>query len=259
MLVVALLMLVGVNAYAVDFEAQVGPEISHITYKEPGVMTEKGWFYGMAGRAEVKFDVAKDLKLTVGPELKLAKGRVDYSSPISGDMNGIDDTLFEARALVGLQYQLTPEAKIKPYTGFGYRSLVDDSSGKQTSTGAWGYERWIRYYYIPVGVAFSYDFTKDWTAKAYAEYDIFLRGKVKTYLSSVPGYEDITNTQKSGYGLRAGAQVEKKFTGWAVSFGPYVKYWKIKDSEVTYDSLGRGWIEPRNHSTEIGSALTLNF
>ncbi|MGB9811966.1 MAG: hypothetical protein ACPLSN_09745, partial [Dictyoglomus turgidum] len=87
----------------------------------------------------------------------------------------------------------------------------------------------------------------------------FLRGKVKSYLSSVPGYEDVTNTQKSGYGLRAGAQVEKKFTGWAVSFGPYVKYWKIKDSEVTYDSLGRGWIEPHNHSTEVGGTVTVNF
>jgi len=174
-------------------------------------------------------------------------------------MSGIKDRLFEARIVVGPEWAATKEIKLKPYIGFGYRSLVDDSEGKQTSTGAWGYERWIRYYYIPVGVAFGYNIPQDWKVKAYAEYDFFVRGKVTSYLGYLPGYEDITNTQKSGYGIRGGVSVSKKFTGWAIEAGPYVKYWKVKDSEVTYDSLGRGWLEPRNHSTEIGGMVRVNF
>jgi hypothetical protein len=260
LLVLAFLFVVA-PAYAgsLEHEFTIGPELSHITYKEPGVMTEKGWFYGIAGSYTLKVPVLTDMKVTVGPEFKLAKGKVDYNSPISGSLNGIDDVLFEARLLGGAEFQVTKDMALRPYTGFGYRSLVDDSQGMTTSTGAWGYKRWIRYYYIPVGVAYSYGFAQDWKLKAYAEYDLFLRGKVTSYLGYLPGYEDIKNTQKSGYGLRAGLNVSKKFTSWSVSFGPYVKYWKIKDSQVTTDSYGRGWIEPRNHSTEIGGALTVNF
>ena len=257
--IATLLLLIGVNAYAIEHEFTVGPEISHITYKEPGVMTEKGWFYGIAGSYTLKVDLAQDWKLAVGPELKLAWGRVKYSSDISGDMSGIKDRLFEARIVVGPEWAATKEIKLKPYIGFGYRSLVDDSEGKQTSTGAWGYERWIRYYYIPVGVAFGYNIPQDWKVKAYAEYDFFVRGKVTSYLGYLPGYEDITNTQKSGYGIRGGVSVSKKFTGWAIEAGPYVKYWKVKDSEVTYDSLGGGWLEPHNRSTEIGGMVIINF
>jgi len=239
-LIVTLLFLIGVNAYALEHEFTVGPELSHITYKEPGVMTEKGWFYGIAGNYTLKIDLAQNTKLALGPELKLAWGRVDYSSPLSGDMSGIDDRLFEARLLAGPEWAVTREMRLKPYTGFGYRSLVDDSQGKQTTIGDWGYERRIRYYYIPVGIVWSYEIPQNWKIKAYAEYDFFLRGKVKSYLGYLPGYEDITNTQKSGYGIRGGVNVSKKFTTWSIMAGPYVKYWKIKDSDITYDSWRRG-------------------
>lgn len=241
----------------IEHEFTVQPELSHITYKEPGVMQEKGWFYGVAGSYTLKIPVSTDAKVAVGPELKLAKGSVDYEG--SGSMSGIDDTLFEARLLGGVEFAVSKDMTLKSYTGFGYRSLVDDSEGMTTSTGAWGYERWIRYYYIPVGVSCSYDFMHDWKLKVYAEYDFLIKGKVTSYLGSVPGYEDIKNTQNAGYGMRAGIKVDRKFTGWSVSFGPYIKYWKVKDSEVTADSYGRHWIEPKNHSTEIGGALAINF
>lgn len=258
-LFVVLVLLIGVNAYALEHEFTAGPEISHISYKEPGIMTEKGWFYGIAASYTLKTEIAKDIKIAVGPELKLAKGKVDYDSPISGKLDNIDDVLFEARLLAGPEFKIATDMTLKPYTGFGYRSLVDDSQGMVTSEGHLGYKRWIRYYYIPVGVNYSYNFAQDWKAKAYAEYDIFLRGKVTSYFGYVPNHEDVTNKQKSGYGLRAGVNVEKKFGSWGLSFGPYVKYWNIKDSEVATDSFGRQWIEPKNRSTEIGGALTINF
>ncbi|WP_051345908.1 hypothetical protein [Thermodesulfovibrio yellowstonii] len=256
---IALLVALVVPSFALEHEFAISPELSHITYKEPGVMTEKGWFYGLTGSYTLKTDIGQNLKLAVGPELKLAKGTVKYSSSKSGSMSGIDDTLFEARLLGGVEWAFQKDMAVKPYIGFGYRSLVDDSEGKTTSTGALGYERWIRYYYIPVGVAYTYKFSDGWTFKAQAEYDWFIRGKVTSYLGYVPGYEDIKNTQKSGYGLRGSVEVSKNFKTWAVSAKPYIKYWNIKDSEVTVDSAGRAWIEPRNHSTEVGLGVTINF
>uniref|UniRef100_A0A7C4XT88 Outer membrane protein beta-barrel domain-containing protein n=1 Tax=Caldisericum exile TaxID=693075 RepID=A0A7C4XT88_9BACT len=119
-----LLLLVGVNAYALEHEFSLGPEISHITYKEPGVMTEKGWFYGAAGSYTLKVDLAQSWKLAVGPELKLAWGNVDYSSGISGSMSGINDRLFEARMLAGTEWAITKEMKLKPYTGLVIAALL---------------------------------------------------------------------------------------------------------------------------------------
>lgn len=254
-------LFVTIPAYggSIEHEFSIGPDFSHITYKEPGVMEEKGWFYGIAGSYTLKVPVAQDVKVAVGPELKIAKGRVDYDSPDSGKMNGIDNVLFEARLLGGVEFPVVKDHYLRPYIGFGYRSLVDDSSYMTTDKGYWGYERWIRYYYIPVGVAYHTELGQGWKFKATAEYDWFIRGKVKSYLGYLPGYEDITNTQKKGYGLRASVDVSKKFDFGSISAKPYIKYWRIKDSEITYDSYGNGWIEPKNRSTEIGVALTINF
>lgn len=246
-------------SFALEQGLTVGPEVSHITYKEPGVMTEKGWFYGITGSYTLKTDITQNLKLAVEPEFKLARGEVKYSSPVSGDMSGIDDTLFEARLLGGVEWAVAKDMALNPYTGFGYRSLVDDSGGKTTSTGALGYERWIRYYYIPVGVVYSYNLSDGWKLKAQAEYDFFVRGYVKSYLGYIPGYNDVENTQKDGYGLKGAIEVSKKFGSFSVAAKPYIKYWNIKDSETTTDSYGRVWIEPKNRSTEIGLGLIVNF
>lgn len=53
--------------------------------------------------------------------------------------------------------------------------------------------------------------------------------------------------------------MSKKFSFGTLSAKPYIKYWRVKDSETTTDSYGRMWIEPKNHSTEVGFALTVNF
>lgn len=257
----SLLALLGLSsAYALDdYELSIGPELSYITYKEPGIMTDKGWFYGIAGLGLLKPKIATNTKLSVGIEMKIAKGTVDYSSPISGNMNGIDDGLFEARGLVGLEFNIEKNMTLTPYTGFGYRSLTDDSEGMVTDRGDWGYNRWIRYYYFPIGIVYSLNIQNNWKIKTSAEYDWFLRGKVTSYLGYLPGYEDVTNNQKNGYGLRASIEISKKFSSFSISAKPYIRYWNIKNSEITYDRFGNDWIEPKNNSTEIGLGLNLNF
>jgi len=245
----------------IQHEINFGPDISHITYKEPGVMKEKGWFYGIAGEAYLKYPLSKCWNLTAGLDAKYAWGKVDYSSDSSGDMNGIKDKLFEARLIVGPEWHIYENISIMPYVGFGYRKLTDDSSGKETDLGASGYKREIKYSYVPIGISGTYYINPNWKIKGYAEYDYFIHGKVKSYLSDVDpnSYEDIKNTQDKGYGIRAGISVARKFKAVELSGGPYVKYWNIKESNISYDRWGNGWVEPKNHSTEVGAMLRIGF
>lgn len=275
-----LLILAVAPSFALENEFTVGPEVSHITYNEPGV-TEKGWFYGLAGSDTLKVDVGRNTKITVGPELKIAKGTVKYEGSTWGgnpaSASGIHDTLFEARGLIGLEYNFNKNTALRPYTGFGYRSLVDEFS----EAGSGGYDRWIRYYYVPVGVAFSTNFSDGWKFKTTAEYDWFIRGKVTGYFNNsietvnvygipyvVATLGNVENTQKSGYGLRGSIELSKNFGSFSVAVKPYVKYWNIeKSNEATagyyltpdlyYAPLNV--YEPKNHSTEVGLGFIISF
>jgi hypothetical protein len=248
-------------SYAFKYEVNLGPDVSYITYKEPGVMKERGWFYGIAGEGYLKYPLNKCWNLVSGLEAKYAWSRVDYSSDESGDMDGIKDRLFEVRLLLGAEWFPYKNISFMPYVGFGYRKLTDDSSGKETDLGYLGYKRTIKYFYVPIGISGAYYINPNWKIKGYAEYDYFIRGKVKSYLSDIDPtlYEDIRNTQDDGYGIRAGVSVVRKFKSVELSGGPYVKYWKIDESDISYDSWGRGWVEPKNHSTEAGAMLRIGF
>jgi len=263
----------------IKHEVNLGPDVSYITYREPGVMKERGWFYGIAADAYLKYPLNKCWNLATGLEVKYAwsrvdyssdesglgakyaTSRVDYSSDESGDMDGIKDRLFEVRLLLGAEWFPYKNISFMPYVGFGYRKLTDDSSGKETDLGALGYKRTIRYFYVPIGISGAYYINPNWKIKGYAEYDYFIRGKVKSYLSDIDPtlYEDIKNTQDNGYGIRAGVSIVRNFKSFELSGGPYVKYWKIDKSDISYDSWGREWVEPKNHSTETGAMLRISF
>jgi len=265
----------------IKHEVNLGPDVSYITYREPGIMKERGWFYGIAGEGYLKYPLNNCWNLATGLEAKYAWSRVDYSSDESGDMDGIKDRLFEVRLLLGAEWLPYKNISFMPYVGFGYRKLTDDSSGKETDLGASGYKRTIRYFYVPIGISGVYYINPNWKIKGYAEYDYFIRGKVKSYLSDVDPtrrkiksstsyepidptptptlYEDIKNTQDDGYGIRAGVSIVRNFKSFELSGGLYVKYWKIDESDISYDSLGNEWVEPKNHSTETGAMLRISF
>lgn len=236
----------------------VGPQISYIEYNEPDVMKEKGLMYGVAG----SYTYNKGLVLKA--EGVFSYGKVDYTSPASGDMNSIDDYLSEIRALGGYELKISDTFNIIPFLGFGYRYLRDDSSGRVTTTGARGYLRESNYYYSPIGVEFLVNLDGGWSINPILEYDYFWQGKQKSHLSNaVAGLNDIENTQNSGYGLRASMAFKKKSKEREYILEPFIKYWDIDRSDfssVTYSGviIGYGY-EPKNTSTEIGLTFALGF
>lgn len=237
-------------------QIEVGTEISHITYKEPGVMKEKGMMFGIVG------SYAYRSKFMLKADGKFSYGQVDYTG--SGTMDNIDDYMLELRGVGGLDFPVLKASTLTPYMGIGYRYLNDDSSGRVSSTGAWGYERESNYIYSPVGIEAVTGLENGWSIGATAEYDAFWWGKQISHLGGViVGLNNVENTQRKGYGVRGSIKLMKKGEKLDFTIEPFIRYWNIRESDVatvTYYGtiIGYGY-EPDNNSTEIGCRLAVKF
>ena len=230
---------------------ELGTEISHITYKEPDVMREKGMMYGIDG------SYAYHQNLMLKAEARFAYGQVDYKN--SGTIDNIDDYAWELRGLGGYDFPILKAATVTPYLGIGCRYLNDDTSGKISSTGAYGYERESNYVYSPIGLEVIIPLKNGWSVGTMLEYNYFWKGIQKSHLSNVPGYYDIENNQDEGYGFRGYIKVRNKGEKLDFVIEPFIRYWNIKDSKTTTDPTGTTWIEPKNNSTEFGIKFALKF
>jgi len=254
----SVLALVETCAFALSpssFEA--GVQLSHITYKEPGIMSERGFMYGVTG-AYTK----------VGPKLMwkvdgtLTTGEVDYVGSYSDGtpvtITGIKDTMFETRAVLGPTDFINLSSYYLPYIGLGYRYLFD---GANKAPG--GYRRESNYVYIPLGLDGLLSTKGRWSVAFTLEYDLFVSGTQISYLSDVdPGLNDMENTQSSGYGYRG--SIKFMLDGEQdLIIEPFMNYWKIGQSNTTTITrngvpVGYGY-EPANNSTELGIRLKLMF
>jgi len=240
--------------------AEVGVEVSHITYEEPGVMEDKGMMYGVSG--SYTYHHPEPTFMLKG-EGKFSCGQVDYSSSNTGDMDNVDDFMLEYRGLGGYDFFISQTFVITPYTGIGYRYLNDDSGGMTTTTGAWGYERESNYFYSPIGIEVITDLENGWSLGGMIEYDLFWAGKQKSHLSDVVSYSDLENDQDSGYGIKGSVRIQKKNADIDIVIEPFIRYWAIEksnESDLIYEDviIGYGY-EPENDSVEIGFKLAINF
>jgi hypothetical protein len=238
---------------ATESTIQLGVYQSEITYTEPSVMEEDGSLKGIFGRYSYHED-----EVFRALEIYYSNGDMNYDG--SGTIDGIPDEMLEIRALVGKDFKLNSEYQISPYIGFGYRNLNDDSSGMVSSTSAYGYEREQIYLYIPIGIEFKKRSTVfGLMISGRVEYDYLIDGENHTYLREL-GYEDVTLNQNDGYGYRVSIGLTREFSArYSVTLEPFYRYWNISDSEITYDNMRNGWIEPENYSKELGVSLLVTF
>lgn len=193
-------------------------------------------------------------------EGRYGSGDLDYSSGSTGTSQDDPNYMFETRALLGRDYYPSERIVFTPYVGYGFRFLVDASGGRQTSTGQYAYDRKSHYHYLPIGLDYAYQFNKDWRVVANAEFDYFISGWQKSYLSDAPvsGYYDVRNDQDHGYGVRGSFKLIKTTRLIDFSIEPFVRFWHIKDSEVSnagsFDAL-----EPENTTLESGVRAGVQF
>lgn len=248
--------------------AELGFEFNRYHYDEPVFdLVTKGNLFGMyanftarPAKNEALFDDIMDMYRA---DVRFNYGLVDYKSAGSGTLEDNQDWAVEARILVGKDLMASSDVRITPYIGFGYRYLNDDSAGRATSTGALGYERESRYYYIPIGIELTTRISNNWLISPTLEYDYLIHGEQLSYLSDVHwAYPDLRNKQREGMGLRGSLKFVQ--TGSAINFvfEPYIRYWHIGDSEeatVTGPIFIVTGLEPENHTIEYGVRMGAMF
>lgn len=187
----------------------------------------------------------------------------------SGDgiiKNKHDDNV-EFRALAGKDYYLGRDSMVTPYIGFGYRYLVDHGNGEQNGLDQFGYDRKSHYYYLPVGADVIIDLPHDWEIDPNVEYDVFLSGWQKSYLSNVGRFTgfsdpDIVNHQDHGFGVRAAVKFLKKGPVVDYYVEPFIRYWSIEDSKLEFAVIDGQAVfggEPKNNTLEVGSRFGIQF
>ena len=244
---------------------EIAPEISHYTYREPGVMKNEGTFYSIVGsytqRRPRAGDPAKsdvDTKTsaawsTAKIEARLGFGDVDYDgsymngTPLKTDGN--DDFLLDARVMWGIEWQ--PGTIFDAfYAGVGYRYLSDDSCFQPG-----GYLRESNYVYIPMGSRADFDLMGGWALGLTGEIDLLLVGYQVSHLDDVDRrYPEVRNWQWPGCGLRGAVALQHKGRSVHVAVSPFVRYWWVAESHVS-----EGFYEPENNTCEYGLSAAIRF
>lgn len=230
----------------------VGVEGFYDRYREPGLMEDSGTHGSITGY--YRYDTSNLFGALDG---RVSYGTSDYESDISGSSSGTPEWEFEGRGRLGFSFTLWG-GTMSPYTGLGARYFLQQGKGYFTTNFAGAYDRRIFQTYIPIGASYTMTTEGGWTITPQAEFDLLLYGDVNSRLSNVgPTYYNVSNTQElgSGYGIRSELMFGKSASGYAWQAGPFVRYWKVNDSEVTYDPSGTGWIEPKNDRIQGGVAV----
>ncbi len=243
----------------------IAPEVYYFRYEEPGLMKDKGLFYGLNLGLTFRNWLPESPELTARAmdmsmykwmfraEGRFAYGQVDYDgaywdgTPLKVD--DIDDYVLEGRLLIGPDFP-RGMSLYTLFTGIGYRYLNDDTSFHPA-----GYERESNYLYLPVGFEMIAQLNDAWFWGLSAEFDVFLWGEQNSHLSDV-GLIDVDNRQHSGYGLRGAVQLQKKGDKMDFMIEPFIRYWDIGRSDIDFLT---GVYEPANNTIEAGIRLILAF
>jgi hypothetical protein len=232
----------------------LGLDLSAYTYDEPGVMTLKSRQLGV----DYAFTYAlggtwprSNEGWFVRGELRLATGKADYRSSISGSIDGTGNGYVEARGLVGRDFDRGGYV-LAPYVGLGLRQLRNDLRGV-SSTGARGYRRASEYTSLPMGLTHRVKLADQSQLATTVEYMHLISGLQTAALSDASASRtDLSLKQRRGHGLRL--NVMNRHDNW--SWGPTLTYWNIGASDP---GGSPAYIEPKNKTYELGLKAAYHF
>lgn len=237
-----------------NIDVSIGFQSYYHEYKEPGLMKNEGFFYG------ISYSVFHEKENTLfGLEGLLAYGQVDYSSVSTGNSDDIDDICADNRIILGYAVYNDQKTRITPFVGVAYRFLQDDSKYQRTTTNHIGYLRESNYFYSPVGVKIKIQYANGWSLMPELEYDYFWFGRQESELGYLAGIEDMSNDQEDGYGYRLSLTLEKKTLQTGYSFQVFYRFWDIDTSDIDTDRFGNIGVEPANETSEYGFNFSILF
>jgi hypothetical protein len=248
---------------------EVGAELFDYSYRErldgETIVYDDGVFAGFhAGYVET---IGGGMFLRA--KLSSAFGSVDYRAPDpAGDarLENVDQAVGQLELHIGIDLPVGGGATLSPFTGLAARALIDESGDETTTTGEIGYDREIGYAYIPLGVGARVPVGARSAMLLSAQYNIVVNGTAESKFSGIdPALPDVELDLDSGHGFEASAAYQFGIGKHALSFGPFVRHWKIgrSDSFVITNpddpTEALELFEPRNSTTELGVRLSFGF
>ncbi|HEX9946659.1 MAG TPA: hypothetical protein VGA98_03885 [Allosphingosinicella sp.] len=201
-------------------------------------------------------------------KLSAAVGSVDYRSPDpTGDerIENVDQSVGQLELHIGFDLPLGGGATLSPFTGLAARALIDESGGEVTPGGLAGYDREVGYAYVPIGVGARVPVGKG-AILLNAQYNLVVNGTARSKLSDVdPEIPDLKLDLDGGHGFEASVAYRMPVGKHALSFGPFIRHWKIDRSDsftiINPDDPSEAleFSEPRNRTTELGLRLSFAF
>lgn len=260
-----------------DRVTELRVEASDYRYEEPALMEMEGREPQL--RVGTTYTEYMRNHFVAEAGLEGGYGRYDYGSNGTGQSRNHDQYFFKVEGHAGYRQPVFSGSEITFYTGLGYRILYDDGGGSRTTTGHYGYDRRSQYLYLPIGIRYFQPLSNSWALQPTLQANILMRGKQTSYLSDIdPQSSDIPNDQKRGFGFNADLMLTQydpmdhcwpackynsfKPHGWA--FGPFFRYWEVKDSKQTQAQvIGTPivvtFIEPENRAWEYGVRAAYRF
>jgi len=251
LLIVIFLIIGNVSAMAAqevfDEGVKLGVDAGGYFYSEPGNMNIRGEMAGFGISATKRIG-----KIALSIEGDYKSGSGTYSGG-SLSLKTPSEKL-DTRILVGGEIELLANHSTVIYAGLAQRTLANRLKDDGIIG---GYRRINSLKYLPIGLMSGTDMRGIGKIILNIEYDYFLRGNQASLLGSDmgTGYENINSRQKKGQGIRA--SIMGVFDHFSV--GPYIESWSIKDSEITKDSFGRYWYEPKSYTFEVGLKAKFTF
>lgn len=263
--------LIPANAQAQTREGfEVSGELIDYSYREQLYGETIVYDDGIFGGAAVTYVETVGGNLFLRGELSVAVGSVDYRSPDpAGDqrLNDVRQSIGQLELQIGVDLPLRGGVMLSPFTGLASRALIDESGGKATAGGLAGYDREIGFAYIPAGAGLSIPVSGGASSIILsAQYNFVVNGTSESKFSDVdPSLPDVKLDLDDGHGFEASAVYRMPLGGHAVSFGPFVRHWKLDRSDsfiVTNPddpSEAIEIFEPRSRTNEIGFRVSFAF
>lgn len=184
-------------------------------------------------------------------DLHLAQGNSTYTGSYWGGsygdlrQGGLDRLLFETH--LGYRHAAPEWKGVGLRAGLGYRHLTD----RLDQVGEGGYKRENNRVYLSLGAdrEFKTSALGGWSVTPAVKYKHVLWSQ---QFSDI--YGGLYHSQNKGYGFDAELTFTHQSEGYAFSFTPYYRTWKMEDSKVVIDTY-----EPENKTREVGVALGLTF
>ncbi len=231
---------------------RIGVDLHYFSYEEPGVMEESGLLHGLSGSFEhlAAYNLLIDLSTSiVAGDLKYDGKLINADGTESPLTIDTPNTIFNLKGAVGMLFQYG-DFSVVPYSGIGYRFLVDDL---EEASSIYGYTREQTYVYLPVGVGLSRRMQSSWLFDCYVEYRIMLDSYNRSHGGVLGG--SLVLPQNSGSGFSASVGLSRPGMGASkIQLESFIETWDIDASEVV-----NGYIEPENKSFLFGLRCSLCF